>query len=156
MVGQTSTNYEPNVIVEGVIKGERYEDGIILQQIKAVRNCLNMIIFNKYRLPFYQAVMVMDMLLILKGKSKNYTDKKAALMVTYKLKEEKLDVGSLEEPELNNLVQFGIDLFKEQLTLIYNTMEKDIHGELDIDEAMLIEQQGLEIEEGNEDVKKTI
>lgn len=155
MVGQTVTSYEPNVVVEGVIKGEKYEDVIILQQIKAIRNCLNMIIFNKYRLPFYQSVMVMDMLLILKGKSKQYTDKKAELQDKYKI-EDKLDVGSLEEEKLNDLVQFGIDLFKEQLTLIYNTMEKDIHGELDIDEKMLVAQQDLDIQEGNEDVSKTI
>jgi hypothetical protein len=155
MVGQTTTNYEPNVVVEGVIKGEKYEDVIILQQIKAIRNCLNMIIFKKYRLPFYQTVMVMDMLLILKGKSKEYLEEKKKLMAKYNI-EEKLDVGSLEEEKLNDFVQFGIDLFKEQLTLIYNTMEKDIHGELDVDEQMLLDQQKIEEIGEGEDAGQTI
>jgi len=135
--GQIISRYEPSMAIEGDAKSEKYEDTIILKQVDAIRMLLNVIMYNRFKHIFVNSVIVLDTLLILKGKDKEYNDKKKELERKYGIKGDKIENIS------DTHVKFGMDLFKEQLSFLNRKMMTDTFGVLEIDEKMLEEQKQL-------------
>lgn len=140
MVGQVITNYEPSVVIEGVIKGGKPEDQLITTQINAVRILYNVANYPQYKEAFFTAVMVLDALLILKGKDSIYETKQKELMTKYNIEETK----EVQDKH----VKFAIELFKEQLSFMNRQTERDTSGELEINDDMI---KGQEEEIGGTD-----
>jgi hypothetical protein len=135
MVGQVITNYEPSVVIEGVVRGGKPEDQLITNQINAIRILYNVVNYPQYKEAFFNAVMVLDALLILKGKDAKYDTEQKKLKEKYK-------IGEIKEIEEQH-IKFAIELFKEQLSFMNRQTERDTSGELEVNDEMLSNQEEI-------------